>query len=90
MKVTIDGVRLDTAKNTHHWELFWLDESSNQHTGHVYVSSEGQWYVYTPSQWSNMHNWELSSAVEVLNQYDRYLTEEQKTSIADVSELTFD
>lgn len=89
-KITIDGVRLDTKKATHSWELYWLDRQSNQHTGEVFVSSTNQWYVYTPSQWANQHRWELSTPEQVLSDYDRYLTDAQKTAIAEVGGLSFD
>ena len=90
MKITIDGIRLDTEKASQSWTLYWADDRSNAHSGHIYRSSKGQWYVYTPSQWSNQHTWELSTAANILNDYDKYLNDEQKTQIAELGELTFD
>jgi hypothetical protein len=90
MKITIDGVRLDTDKAKLHIALYWADDRSNQHTGDVYLSSLDQWYVYTPSQWGNMHSWVLSTAAEILNDYDRYLTEEKKDAIARAGNLEWE
>ena len=87
MKVTIDGIRLDTEKAKFSVTLYWLDDHSNQHTGEVYMSSQGQWYIYTPSQWGNQHRWELASPESILNDYDRYRTDEKKDQIASLGGL---
>ncbi len=84
MKISINGHHFDTDKASHHWDLDWFDQNSNRHTGDVYRSSKGQWYVYTPSQWSNMHYWELMSVSEILSNYDEYLEDDEKAEIAEL------
>jgi hypothetical protein len=90
MKVSIEGHRFDTEKAKLHVQLYRLDDRSNQHTGDVYMSSKGMWYVYTPSQWANMHSWVLMSPEEILSEYDSYLTQEQKEEIAFEAELDWE
>ena len=89
MKITIEGQRLDTKKASHHWDLYYFD-GSNQHTGKVYLSSKGTWYVYTPSQWSNQHSWCLMDPPAILSEYDRYLEDEEKTEIAELAGLDWE
>jgi hypothetical protein len=90
MKICIDGHRFDTKRATHHWDLSWHDERSNEHTGDLYRSAKGTWYVYTPSQWGNRHSWEIITPEDALDQYSRYLTNEEKTEIAEVAGLDWE
>ena len=43
-KLTIESVHLDTELAVKSWPLYWHD-GSNVHTGKVYLSSAGTWYV---------------------------------------------
>lgn len=88
MKITIDGVRLDVEKAT----KFSLSrhDGSNNSTGSAYRSPKGRWYVYTPSQWANGHAWELSTAADVLGDYDGYLVESDKEEIARLGGLEWE
>ena len=90
MKITIEGHRFDTALAKHHFALVYVDHQSNRHSGDLYCSSRGQWYVYTPSQWSNCHSWQLTTAEEALSDYDRYLTDDQKKQIAQLGDLDWE
>jgi hypothetical protein len=89
MKITIDGKRFDTDKAKQVWKL-WYNDGSNIHTGEVYLSSGGSWYVYTPSQWSNQHSWVLSSPKDILNDYDKYLEDSEKEEIAKLGGLDWE
>lgn len=90
MKVTIDGHHFDTQKASHYWDLEYFDQSSNRHTGTLYRSSKGIWYVYTPSQWTNQHSWQLIEPVEALTDYDKYLEDKEKTEIAELAGLDWE
>ena len=89
MKVTIEGHHFDTKKAPHHWGLSYWD-GNNNHTGDVYLSSKGVWYVYTPSQWANQHSWMLMDASEILTEYDSYLDDEEKSEIAELANLEWE
>ena len=95
MKITItdaqttESYRVDTDKAKYHWNLSYWD-GNNSHHGDVYVSKKGLWYVYTPSQWANQHSWIITTAQDILAEYDRYLTQDEKTAIAEVAGITFD
>ena len=89
MKVAIEGYRFDTDKAAHHYGLAYWDDH-NWHNGALYQSSNGQWYVYTPSQWANMHSWELITAAEALERYDAYLEEEDKEEISQIASLDWE
>lgn len=89
MRITIDGHHLDTEKASHHWELDYWDDH-NRHTGDVYRSSKGTWYVYTPSQWANQHAWRIMTPANILNDYDQYLTEDEKDEIADLATVEWE
>lgn len=82
MKIVINGHRFDAAKAKKHYTLEAFDDRSNRVTGDVYLSSKGQWYLETPSQWANGHYWMLSTAAEILSEYGSYLTESEKAEIA--------
>lgn len=84
MKVSIDGHHFDTAKAKRHWVLEWFDPQSNRHTGDLYLSSSGVFYVWTPSQWANQHSWCLMSASEILANFDNYLEDHEKEEIAEL------
>ncbi len=90
MKICIEGHRFDTDKAKTHIELEMIDDRSNRHTGDAYMSTKGQWYVYTPSQWGNMHHWTLSSAAEILDNYDAYLSDTEKEEIAELAKLEWE
>lgn len=89
MKLTIDGVMLDTEK-AQQWPLSYMDERSNHHTGDVFRSSKGTWYVFTPSQWSNRHSWVLMNPADILSEYDKYIEEEDKAEIANLAGLAWE
>lgn len=86
MKLVIDGIRLDTDKASHHWDL-WYNDGSNSFTGDVYRSSKGTWYMYTPSQWANRHSWVLMTPEEILSAYPEYLSDGTKAEIAELAGL---
>jgi hypothetical protein len=88
-KVCIDGHRFDTNKAKHHWELCRFD-GHNHHTGDLYVSSKGQWYVETPDQWPTRRRWELTTPNAVLSAYQIYLTEAEITEIAELAKLEWE
>lgn len=90
MKVTIGGHRFDTSKASHHWGLDRIDDNSNRHTGDLYHSSKGTWYVWTPSQWANQHAWMLIEPADALTEYDQYLTDEEKAEIAELAGLDWE
>jgi hypothetical protein len=89
-KICINGHRFDTAKVSHHWGLERQDDRYNNHTGDVYRSSKGVWYVETPSQWANMHSWVIMTPDEILNEYADYLTDYDKEEITKVAGLDWD
>jgi len=84
MKLCLDGVRLDTTKATHHWALR-LDDSR----GDIYLSRQGHWYVCSPTPWANLHRWMILGPEEIIDRYAAYLSDAQKTAIAEVGGLTF-
>jgi len=86
MIVCIEGKRLDTDKAKAHWRLYYHD-GNNAHTGDVYLSSKGTWYVYTMSQWGNGHRWELMSPEEILEQCGHGLEEGEKEEIIEIAKL---
>ena len=88
-KVVIEGHRFDTKKAKIRFDLQYFD-GNNSHTGKLYCSSTGVWYVYTPSQWSNQHAWEVIDPTEALERYDRYLTDEHKEKIAALAGLEWE
>jgi hypothetical protein len=90
MKVTILGERFDTDKAQRHWELLWVDERDNRHEGDVYQSSQGRWYVHAPDQGGHRQRWLLMEPAAILGEYDRYLTQEAKATIADVAGLEWE
>lgn len=86
MIVCIRGKRFDTDRAQKHWDLYYHD-GSNGHTGDVFLSSKGTWYVYTMSQWGNGHRWELMSPEEILERLGHGLEEEEKKEIIQLAEL---
>ena len=88
-KITIDDHRFDTAKAQATFDLDYWD-GSNRHTGMLYLSSTGIWYIYTPSQWSNRHSWEIIDPTNALERYDQFLTEKDKTKIAQLAKLDWE
>ena len=76
-KVFIDGHVFDTDKARWTASLDYVDANSNLHTGRAYRSSTGIFYVYTPSQWGNMHSWIIMSPKEILDAYGEYLSEDE-------------
>ena len=75
-KVYIDGHVFETSKAKWHTDLETFDRQSNRITGDVYESSTGIFYVNTPSQWSNMHTWQIMEASEILTLYGEMIGDE--------------
>lgn len=90
MKISIDGHHFNTAKAKARWTLAWWDDHSNSHTGSVYLSSSGVFYVLTPSQWTNRQSWVIMSATDILSEYDRYLEDDEKMEIAEAGGVKWD
>jgi hypothetical protein len=86
MIVPIEGYRFDTEKAKEHWELMYHD-GHNLLTGDLYLSSRGTWYVYTPSQWSNCHRWELIDPETAVERYCDYLSQGEITEILALAKL---
>ena len=82
----IDGHRFDTDKAQRHWTM-WHFNGHNILTGDLYLSSKGTWYIYTPSQWSNGHRWEVVDPADVLERYGDYFDGEEKTEIMGLANL---
>ena len=78
--VSIDGRVFDTAKAKLNISIAWHD-GSNMVYGEIFQSYSGTWYVYTPSQWSNRHNWEIMSPAEILGKYGHMLSEVERERI---------
>jgi len=78
MKVAISGHLFDTGKAKWHTSLDHFD-GHNQIYGDIYQSSTGIFYIWTPSEWSNQHRWEIITPKQILEYYgsDEYLTEEE-------------
>jgi len=51
----INGRRFDTKKAIRHWSLNYHD-GRNLYEGDLYLSSKGNFYCFTPSQWGNEHS----------------------------------
>jgi hypothetical protein len=95
MKISIDGYLFDTEKAKKHYNLGLWDDRSNFHSGEVYLSSKDIWYIYTPSQWANMHYWDIlgkgkAGAKTLLQEYSGYLSEEEIDEIAKEFEVEFE
>lgn len=86
MIIAIDGRRFDTAKARKHYRLDHHD-GRNRHTGDLYLSTRGTWYVETPSQWSNGHRWELVDPAVVVERYQDYLTQDEIVEILTLAKL---
>jgi hypothetical protein len=86
MIIAIDGKRFDTSKAQDHWHLHHFD-GSNTHTGDLYLSSQGTWYIETPSQWANGRRWELIDPADVIERYSDYFTQEEIAEIIKLADL---
>ena len=84
--IVIDGKRLDTDKARRTWDLSYHD-GHNRHTGALYLSSRGTWYVETPSQWANGHRWELIDPAEAIERYPDSLSDEERAEILALAKL---
>ena len=85
---TIDGIRINTETAKHAYELSWMDERSNEHSGDLYyLPSRKICIVYTPSQWANQHSWCSMTLEEALEQYDDYLDEDEKLELMELGGL---
>jgi hypothetical protein len=84
--IAIDGKRFDITKAKRTWELDHHD-GRNRHTGTLYLSARGTWYVHTPSQWSNGRRWELIDPAEALERYQEYLSEDERAEIVALADL---
>jgi hypothetical protein len=82
----IDGHRFDTDKAKKHWHMRHFD-GNNVLKGDLYLSSRGTWYMYTPSQWSNGHRWELSDPADLLERYGDYFDDDEKAEIMALAKL---
>jgi hypothetical protein len=94
MKVSIDGHLFDTEKAKKEYSLADWD-GSNWHRGVAYLSGSGIWYIKTPSQWANMHRWEIlgegkEGARALLEEYMDYLEEDEIDEIAKDFGIDFD
>lgn len=89
-KIAIDDKMFNTEMATHDYDLHGFDGNSNQIRGHLYRSSRGTWYVYTPSQWSNRRRWEITTGKQALLDYSHYLGQEQMAEIAKLCELDWE
>jgi hypothetical protein len=73
MKIVVAGHRFDTDKAKKHYKLAYWD-NRNWHTGHLWISSKGAFYMEEPTQWSNYAgNYRLTSPEEILENYRQYL-----------------
>lgn len=86
MIVSIDGKRFDTSKAQDHWEMRHWD-GNNNHTGDLYLSSQGTWYLETPSQWANGRRWELIDPEVVIERYRDYFTQDEIGEIIELAKL---
>lgn len=87
MIVAISGHRFDTDKAKRKWTLSHHD-GRNRHTGALYLSSRGTWYVETPSQWANGHRWETIDAAEAIERYGNdYLEDDEVKEILALAKL---
>jgi predicted heme/steroid binding protein len=84
--VAIDGHRFETEKAKKSWELSHFD-GHNRHTGRLYLSSRGTWYVSTPSQWSNGHRWELIDPATAIERYSEHLEQGEVAEILELAKL---
>jgi len=81
MKIVVDGHKFDTSKAKRHYTMANFD-GHNQITGDLYISSKGQWYMYSPSQWGNGHRWQMTSPEEILEQYREFFDEKEIEEIS--------
>lgn len=85
MRVIIGTRRLETTKaGTRDWALqrgLGVDAE-----GMVYLSSDGTWYMLTPSTVVNLRQWRLTTPEEVLEKYGGYLTPLARQEIAELAE----
>jgi hypothetical protein len=86
MIVAIEGHRFDTAKAKRSWPLSHFD-GNNRHTGTLYLSSKGTWYIETPSQWASGHRWELIDPQDAIERYDQYLNQDELEEILGLANL---
>ena len=94
-KISIDGHLFDTDKAKASWLLHMVDGQSNVHSGKLYLSSKGTWYVYTPSQWGNCHSWMVlgelkDGARAALEEYSDYLGQDNINEIASLFDVEFE
>ena len=94
-KISIDGHLFDAAKAKGKWLLHLVDGQSNVHSGKLYLSSKGTWYVYTPSQWENCHSWVIigqgkDGAEAALKEYSDYLEQDEINEIASMFGVEFE
>lgn len=86
MIVAIDGKRFDTTKAQDNWPLSHFD-GHNLHEGHLYLSSQGTWYLETPSQWANGRRWEIIDPAVVIERYRQYFSQDEIAEIIQLAEL---
>jgi hypothetical protein len=49
MKIVVEGRKFDTSKAKKHYKLAYWDQH-NWHTGHLWISSKGDFYMEEPTQ----------------------------------------
>jgi hypothetical protein len=78
--VVIGGKAFNTCKAQRRWVLEYHD-GENYSRGELYVSSKGNWYLWSPSQWSNSHAWMLTSPVDAVEKYGKFLSQDEIVEI---------
>jgi hypothetical protein len=86
MIIAIEGKRFETTKARHHWHMHNFD-GQNSHHGDLYLSSQGTWYIETPSQWANGHRWELIDPTDIIEQYRDYFDDDEIAQIIELAKL---
>lgn len=82
MKIVVEGRKFDTSKAKKHYKLAYWDQR-NWHTGHLWISSKGDFYMEEPTQWSNYAgNYHLTTPEDILENYRQYLEEAEIEEIS--------
>ena len=86
MKIVVEGHKFDTGKAKKFYKLRYWDEH-NWHSGNLWISSKGLFYMEEPTQWSNYAGmYRMTSAEEMLENYRRYLEDSEIEEIAEYVE----
>ena len=82
MRIVLGNHRFDTTKAKRHITLDHWD-GSNRQLGNLWITTKNVFYMEEPTQWSNFtENYRLTTPSEILEDYRRYLTEEEIDEIA--------